>query len=123
MLRVKSCGLSDVGLTRVHNEDYFEIDPRHRLYVVADGMGGHSAGEVAAQIAVKAIHDFIEKSVERDATWALRMPHAQPQLAVAPPASPARPAPASPAERPGGGTADNSSTRARTSSTVIFVPP
>jgi protein phosphatase len=72
MLRVRSCGLSDVGLTRVHNEDYFEIDPRHRLYVVADGMGGHSAGEVAAQIAVKAIHDFIEKSVDHDATRALR---------------------------------------------------
>jgi protein phosphatase len=72
MLRVRACGLSDVGLTRVHNEDYFEIDPRHRLYVVADGMGGHSAGEVAAQIAVKAIHDFIQKSVDRDATRSLR---------------------------------------------------
>jgi serine/threonine protein phosphatase PrpC len=72
MLRVKACGLSDVGLTRVHNEDYFEIDARHHLYVVADGMGGHSAGEVAAHIAVKAIHDFIEKSVDRDATRSLR---------------------------------------------------
>ncbi len=72
MLRIRACGLSDVGLTRVHNEDYFEIDPRHRLYVVADGMGGHSAGEVAAQIAVKAIHDFIEKSVGRDVTRSLR---------------------------------------------------
>jgi serine/threonine protein phosphatase PrpC len=69
MLRVKSCGLSDVGLTRVHNEDYFEIDPLHRLYVVADGMGGHSYGEVAAQIAVKAIHDFVERSRGRDVTW------------------------------------------------------
>ncbi|MDP9122099.1 MAG: Stp1/IreP family PP2C-type Ser/Thr phosphatase [Acidobacteriota bacterium] len=69
MLRVKACGLSDVGLTRVHNEDYFEIDPRHRLYVVADGMGGHSHGEVAAQLAVRAIHDFIEKSSDRDTTW------------------------------------------------------
>jgi serine/threonine protein phosphatase PrpC len=77
MLRVRACGLSDVGLTRVHNEDYFEIDPRHRLYVVADGMGGHSAGEVAAQIAVRAIHDFIEKSVARETSWSLRptMPH------------------------------------------------
>ncbi|HLX08547.1 MAG TPA: protein phosphatase 2C domain-containing protein [Thermoanaerobaculia bacterium] len=73
MLRVRACGLSDVGLTRVHNEDYFEIDARHRLFVVADGMGGHSAGEVAAQIAVKAIHDFIEKSVDRDATRSLRV--------------------------------------------------
>ncbi|HXU45762.1 MAG TPA: Stp1/IreP family PP2C-type Ser/Thr phosphatase [Thermoanaerobaculia bacterium] len=62
MLRVKACGLSDIGLTRVHNEDYFEIDPEHRLYVVADGMGGHSHGEVAAQIAVKAVRESVEKS-------------------------------------------------------------
>jgi PPM family protein phosphatase len=72
MLRVKACGLSDVGLTRVHNEDYFEIDPRHRLYVVADGMGGHSFGEVAAQIAVKAIHDFVEKADDRDPAMVAR---------------------------------------------------
>jgi serine/threonine protein phosphatase PrpC len=93
MLRVRACGLSDVGLTRVHNEDYFEIDPRHRLYVVADGMGGHSAGEVAAQIAVRAIHDFIEKSVDRETGWSLRptMPHA---LTVPPGLAPAA-APAS----------------------------
>jgi serine/threonine protein phosphatase PrpC len=92
MLRVRACGLSDVGLTRVHNEDYFEIDPRHRLYVVADGMGGHSAGEVAAQIAVRAIHDFIEKSVDRETSWSLRptMPHAVTvPPGVAPAAAPA----------------------------------
>jgi serine/threonine protein phosphatase PrpC len=69
MLRVKACGLSDVGLTRAHNEDYFEVDPRHRLFVVADGMGGHSHGEVAAQIAVQTISDFIEKTDDRDTTW------------------------------------------------------
>jgi protein phosphatase len=62
MLRVKACGLSDVGLTRVHNEDYFEIDPEHKLYVVADGMGGHSHGEVAAQIAA-----------DKDTTWPFGM--------------------------------------------------
>jgi serine/threonine protein phosphatase PrpC len=68
-LRVRACGLSDVGLTRAHNEDYFEVDPKSRLYVVADGMGGHSHGEVAAKIAVDAIHDFIEKTSDRDTTW------------------------------------------------------
>jgi serine/threonine protein phosphatase PrpC len=86
MLRVKACGLSDVGLTRVHNEDYFQIDARHRLYVVADGMGGHSFGEVAAQIAVKAIHDFVERAVDHDATWSSR----QSQLATATAPVPAR---------------------------------
>jgi len=72
-MRVKACGLSDVGLTRAHNEDYFEIDPQHRLYVVADGMGGHSHGEVAAQIAVNSIRDFIAKSADRDTTWPFGM--------------------------------------------------
>ena len=67
--RVRACGLSDVGLTRAHNEDYFEVDPRHRLYVVADGMGGHSHGEVAAKLAVDAIHDFIERASDREITW------------------------------------------------------
>ena len=69
MLRVKACGLSDVGLTRAHNEDYFEVDPRHRLFVVADGMGGHSHGEVAAQLAVQAIREFIDKTDDKDTTW------------------------------------------------------
>lgn len=69
MVRVKACGLSDVGLTRSHNEDYFEVDPRNQLYVVADGMGGHSFGEVAAQIAVHTIREFIERTSDRDTTW------------------------------------------------------
>ncbi|HXO21311.1 MAG TPA: Stp1/IreP family PP2C-type Ser/Thr phosphatase [Thermoanaerobaculia bacterium] len=69
MLQIKACGLSDVGLTRAHNEDYFEVDPKNRLYVVADGMGGHSHGEVAAELAVDAIREFIEKTNDRDTTW------------------------------------------------------
>ena len=73
MLRIKACGLSDVGLTRAHNEDYFEIDPQHRLYVVADGMGGHSHGEVAAQLAVNSIREFIARSADRDTTWPFGM--------------------------------------------------
>jgi serine/threonine protein phosphatase PrpC len=120
MLRVKSCGLSDVGLTRVHNEDYFEIDPRHRLYVVADGMGGHSAGEVAAQIAVKAIHDFIEKSVERDATWSLRLPHSQPQLTVP---SPVPSSPASTVASPSLPQSGDGGSRAGRGAPVVAVSP
>jgi PPM family protein phosphatase len=69
MLRVRACGLSDKGLTRAHNEDYFEVDPRHNLYVVADGMGGHSHGEVASRLAVRTIHDFIANTTDRDTTW------------------------------------------------------
>jgi PPM family protein phosphatase len=68
-MRVRACGVSDVGLARAHNEDTFGLDHPRGLFVVADGMGGHSHGEVAAQIAVDAIRDFIDKSLDHDTTW------------------------------------------------------
>lgn len=47
--------LSDRGLRRDANEDAFAYDPDLDLFLVADGMGGHAAGEVASQTAVAAI--------------------------------------------------------------------
>lgn len=69
MLCVKACGLSDVGRARSHNEDCFEIDSRRHLYVVADGMGGHSHGEIASRIAVETIRQFVERSSDTETTW------------------------------------------------------
>jgi len=57
---VNASGLTDVGLKREGNEDSFSTDDRLRLYVVADGMGGHLAGEVASRMAV----DLINKSFQ-----------------------------------------------------------
>ena len=54
-LSLEVCGLSDVGRVREHNEDSFEVDLDRRIYVVADGMGGHRHGEVASRIAVESI--------------------------------------------------------------------
>ena len=55
MSSILACGQTDPGLARLHNEDAFRVDGENGLYVVADGMGGHSHGEVASKIAVETI--------------------------------------------------------------------
>ncbi|HLJ73617.1 MAG TPA: protein phosphatase 2C domain-containing protein, partial [Thermoanaerobaculia bacterium] len=54
-MQVKSAGLTHVGRQRQHNEDSFLVEDAVRLYLVADGMGGHAAGEIASRIAVDSI--------------------------------------------------------------------
>ncbi|MEO7111698.1 MAG: Stp1/IreP family PP2C-type Ser/Thr phosphatase [Polyangiaceae bacterium] len=55
---------TDVGKVREHNEDNFLVDKKLALFVVADGMGGHAAGEVASAIAVRTLHEEIKKEKE-----------------------------------------------------------
>jgi PPM family protein phosphatase len=74
-----AAGLSDVGLQREHNEDSFCILPEHRLFVVADGMGGHRAGDVASQMASHTIASFFQATAAEDATWPFSF---DPQLSV-----------------------------------------
>ena len=78
-MKVTASGLSDVGLQREHNEDSFCILPQFDLVVVADGMGGHRAGDVASKMATQAIATFFGATQGDDVTWPF---HFDPHLSV-----------------------------------------
>ncbi len=61
-----SASLTDPGRVRDHNEDCIEARPEIGLYVLADGMGGYNAGEVASGMATSLIADGLQEA------WSLR---------------------------------------------------
>jgi protein phosphatase len=61
--RRKGYGVTDLGRKRTSNEDAFFLDDELGLYVVADGMGGHAAGEVASREAVDTLYGMVKRGI------------------------------------------------------------
>ncbi len=59
-MKILSCGITDIGRKRQRNEDSYLVNDKLRLYVVADGMGGHAGGEFASRIAVSTVEEILK---------------------------------------------------------------
>jgi serine/threonine protein phosphatase PrpC len=69
-IMIQSLGSTDIGLKRQRNEDYLVVNDNIGLYLVADGMGGHNAGDTASSTAAQAIESFFMRTEqERELTW------------------------------------------------------
>lgn len=86
-MRITACGQTDLGRRRENNEDAVLVDTDNGLFVVADGVGGHAAGEVASQLvtdkigralgahkgdlgeAIKTVHRTIRDAVQANSAW------------------------------------------------------
>ena len=58
---MKFAAQTDRGIRREHNEDCYYVDANNNLFVIADGMGGHSAGGIASQMAVAVFQEWAEE--------------------------------------------------------------
>ncbi|MBN1103976.1 MAG: Stp1/IreP family PP2C-type Ser/Thr phosphatase [Deltaproteobacteria bacterium] len=71
----KSFGFSDAGKLRSHNEDRYLCNAEHKLFLVADGMGGQASGETASQLAVREMEDFVIRSRSQGERWPRKARH------------------------------------------------
>jgi protein phosphatase len=66
LILVTAVGMTDTGLRRKHNEDAYVCLDEHNLYAIADGMGMHAAGEVAAKLTIEAITEVFTRGLLLD---------------------------------------------------------
>ncbi len=65
-MKIISAGITDVGRRRSRNEDAFLVNDEMRLFVVADGMGGHVGGSLASTLAVTLVESEVERMLRED---------------------------------------------------------
>ena len=70
-MTLSAYGKTDVGLLRSNNEDSFFLDERSGLFIVADGMGGHAAGEVASKMAIETVCRQLEPQLDNQTSTEL----------------------------------------------------
>ena len=75
-MHLRATALSDVGQRRAANEDRYVLAADLGLYLVADGMGGHKAGQVAAELAAQAAVDALRTLVDASASLAEKLRYA-----------------------------------------------
>lgn len=71
-MEIEAYVVSDQGPVRDNNEDYFKTDNERGIFIVADGMGGHSAGEVASKMAVDTVYEVLLGDDDPDETRLVR---------------------------------------------------
>jgi len=77
-MQIDVAGTTHVGLKRKDNEDSYLLLKEEALFCVADGMGGHSCGEIASHIAIEELGEFFKlTSRDEEATWPFKMDRTQ----------------------------------------------
>ena len=64
-MTIISSGATDIGQKRKTNQDSICLHPKRHFFAVADGMGGHNGGDIASQMSVKLLPEYIENNVDK----------------------------------------------------------